>query len=143
MANQLKYWWECESCGAKPSFPDTVEMQIGAFIWDRVRKDWDQGLLVRECSKCKERSLRIAYDFPQHGLVFRVKHIVGVQDIESYVPMMWEFYEIRNPSLSKYQFNYLTGRNPMGLKTAAIVSAEELKRLFMLYCEKTGRSTFP
>ena len=82
MENKHKYWWQCESesCKAKASFPNTVGAQIAAFIWDTLSRDWNQDLLLRECPRCKERRLRIAYDFPQHGFVFMVKHIVGVQD---------------------------------------------------------------
>ena len=57
--------------------------------------------------------------------------------------MMWEFYETGNPNLSKYDFTYLNGRNPKGLNSPAIISSEELKELFDLYCKRTERSTFP
>jgi hypothetical protein len=142
--NKYKYWWECESCEAKASFLDTVGAQIATFIWDTLSKEWDQELLLRECPQCKERRLRIAFDFGRgDGKVFRVNHIVGTYSTESYVPMMKEFYEVGNPNLCKYDFTYLNGRNPTGLKSPAIVSAQELRDLFRLYCEKTNRNSFP
>ena len=138
------YWWECESCKEKTSFRDTVGVEIAAFIWDTLSNDWDQTLLLRECSRCKGRRLRITFNFPrQNRSVFRVKHIIGTFITNSYLAMMWEFYEIGNPNLSKYDFTYLTGRNPYGLKSPAIISSEELKELFNLYRNKTEQNTFP
>lgn len=137
-----KYWWECESCHAQASFPDTVGAEIAAFIWDTLSKNWDQDLLLRQCTRCNERRLRIAFNFGSaHPYVFRVNHIVGIFADKEYVPLLKEFYEVSKPDQPKYDLTYLRGRNPAGLKKPAIVSGEEMKELFKLFCEKTKRAS--
>lgn len=111
------YWWECENCGQHGGeFREATGCSsIAAFIRAKLLpSDWDQSLLLRECKQCGQHSCRITYDFPRkERLVFRLVHAVGLE-LDDYLPVMWEFYEVGEPHTLKFDFKYLLGRNPTG-----------------------------
>lgn len=146
------YWWSCEkeACRSEFEFEDLRKSSgagsIAAFIRDvLLRKNWDQALLLQQCPRCGQRSARITYDFPRrkNPLVFRVANIVGLDWGISYLPMMWGSHKVGDPVEVIYDFKYLEGRNPKGLGNPAIFKEGDLAELFALYCEKTGRRSFP
>jgi hypothetical protein len=142
------YWWECEKCSKQFDFKSSKcgSEGIAHFIQDYLRKNWDQNLLIQECPECKILSLRIAYEFPKKKdkLSFRVYNIVGIDyDNGAYIPMMWATKELPYNEEILYDFKYISGRKNFGLSKAAIFSQEDLKKLFRLYCEKTGAELFP
>ncbi len=101
------YWWQCTRCGySPPSFKSVCKSRgIVHFLRDELLlAKWDQELLVRQCPSCRERSLRITYEFPrQKKETIRVLHIVGV-DRGDYLPMMWETSP--SPDLTKRWFDF-------------------------------------
>jgi hypothetical protein len=140
------YWWECEKCGQQSDFRTACgSAGMAHFIQDQLKKNWDQPLLVRDCPGCGSHSLRIAYEFPKRQRqLFRVYHIVGIDwDNGAYVPMMWATRESPFDGELIYDFKYIGGRRARGLNRPAVFSRSDLKRIFGLYCEKTGVESFP
>jgi hypothetical protein len=139
------YWLQCQRkiCKYEGAEYWTVTgcNSAAAYIWDKVSKKWDQSLLLMICPKCKRRSLRITYAFPRREdrEVVQVIHVVGIRLGDNYTPMMWESRPISRPKLQWFQFNYLSGRGPFGLKAPAVLSYAEIRRLFALYRSKTGK----
>ncbi len=58
------------------------------------------------------------------------------------LPMMWETSKADSQGPHLFDFKYLLGRNILGLTRPAIFSREDLRKLFDLYCQKTGELTF-
>ena len=140
------YWWECEKCSKEFDFQSACGSEgIAHFIQDYLKIDWDQNLLIQNCPDCKTHSLRIAYEFPKKDKQsFRVYHIVGIDwNNGAYVPMMWSTRESSYDGDMIYDFKYICGRKTFGLNRAAVFSQQDLKRIFQLYCEKTGINSFP
>lgn len=141
------YWWQCEKCGVESNFPEVCKSRgITHYIWDvLLPSSWDQTKLVQDCKNCGSSSLRITYQFPKKNekVLIRVKHIVGMEADENYIPMMWETYQVGYENNSLFDFKYIVGRNIYGLNKPAVFSREDLKKLFALYCEKTGCLEFP
>lgn len=140
------YWWECEKCEKQFDFNTACGSPgIAHYIQDHLKKDWDQTLLVRDCPDCKSHSLRIAYEFPKRERqLFRVYHVVGIDwNNGAYVPMMWVTKESPYSGEMIYDFKYICGRQTFGLNKSAVFSQNDLKRIFDLYCEKTGVKSFP
>jgi len=138
------WWWECEKCSKTFDFQHVCDSEnIASFIQDKLRKNWNQDLLIQKCPKCRSRTLRIAYEFPREKREhFRVYHIVGIVDGE-FIPMMFETKGRPKYKDSLFDFKYIVGRSPFGLNKAAVFSKEDLKELFKLYCKKTGMQSFP
>jgi len=141
------YWWECEKCGKQV---DDFMIACGSpgiayYIQDKLKQDWDQSLLVRDCPACHNHSLRIAYEFPKREKqFFRVYHVVGIDFNNGvYVPMMWVTKELPYDGEMIYDFKYICGRKTFGLNRAAVFSQDDLRRIFALYCQKTNIPTFP
>lgn len=140
------YWWECEKCLTTFDFqPACGSAGIAHFIQDRLKKEWDQSLLTQICPGCGTKTLRIAYEFPgKERESFRVYSIVGIDDDDGkYIPMMFETKETPKCDVSVYDFKYLKKRSTFGLNKAAIMSQDNLRKIFDLYCQKTGRKSFP
>ena len=136
-----KYWWQCTSCGDRPSWLSVCESKsIAAFIWDElVPSGWDQKLLRRTC-KCKRRSLYITYRL-QRGDTERVsiKHIVGLKLADDYLPMMWETFRHATPKTTWMDFRYQRTRNPWGLTKRVALQRAQLSRLLKAFEKITGR----
>ena len=136
-----KYWWQCTSCGDRPSWLSVCESKsIAAFIWDELEpSSWDQKLLRRVC-KCKRRSLYITYRL-QRGDTERVsiKHIVGLKLADDYLPMMWETFRHATPKTTWMDFRYQRARNPWGLTKRVALQRAQLSRLLKAFEKITGR----
>ncbi len=142
------YWWECEGCSQQVGFKEvTGTSSIYGFLWGKlVPSEWDQKLLVRTCAKC-QGSMRITYDFPREEKeTVRVHHVVGLVLVGgNYLPMMWEGAFKSEPDTHFYDLKYL-GRGKGGLRglnRPAVLSQEDLKNLFALYCRTVGVEKFP
>jgi hypothetical protein len=134
------YWLQCD-CGYDGAKYSQVTgcNSAAAYIWDRVRVNWDQALLLMRCPECKQPSLRITYAFPRKDReVVQVIHIVGLHLDGDYTTMMWESRPLSNPRLQWFHFNYLGRRNPFSLNRAAVLSHDQLRGLFALYENRTG-----
>jgi hypothetical protein len=57
--------------------------------------------------------------------------------------MMWVTKESPYSGDMNYDFKYICGRKAFGLNKAAIFSQGDLRRIFSLYCQKTGVASFP
>lgn len=141
------YWWQCENCVTESTFQEACDSRgIAHFIWDvLIPSSWDQTKLVKNCKNCGKQSLKITYQFPKkkEKVVFRVIHIVGINPFEDYIPMMWETYQVGYEKDSIFDFKYVVGRSIYGLNKPAVFSRDDLKKLFALFCEKTGSLEFP
>ena len=124
----------------------TDGLGVGKYIRDRIiNSGWDQTLLQSACPQCNNSNaqMRITYQFPKRKTdVLQVLHMVGLVYPEDpdYVPMLWETANLSRPDESLFQFNYILGKNVMGLRTAAVLGLEEIKGLLELYREKTGKA---
>jgi len=135
------YWLQCD-CGYDCAEYSQVTgcTSAAAYIWDRVRVNWDQALLLMRCPECKQLALRITYAFPRKDReVVQIIHIVGLCLDGNYTPMMWESRPLSRPRLQWFHFNYLGGRNPFTLNRAAVLSTDQLRQLFALYKNRTGK----
>ncbi len=136
-----RYWWQCISCGDRPSWLAVCESKsVAAFIWDELAPSgWDQKLLRRMC-KCKRRSLYITYRL-KRGDVERVsvKNIVGLMLEEDYLPMVWETFRHATPKTTWVDFKYQRGRNPWGLTKRLVLQKPQLSLLLRAYQKATGR----
>ncbi len=136
-----RYWWQCTSCGDRPTWLAVCESKsIAAFIWDELEPSgWDQKLLRRTCS-CKRRSLYITYRL-KRGDTDRVsvKHIVGLMLEEQYLPMVWETFRHSSPKTSWVDLKYQRGRNPWGLTKRVALQKPQLSRLLRAYEKATGQ----
>lgn len=148
--NSLAYWWacdngECQNHQAQLPFKETVKVGIVGFLWDELSRAWDQSLLAKECKACRRGALRITYDFPRADPErIRVVHIVGLRrENDPFLQMMWEGIPDTGAGQHWFDFKYLYGRNWRGLKSPCVLEQEELRAVFALYCEKTGRTSFP
>jgi len=143
------YWWQCENCRPDSSFLEACgSKSIAHFIWDvLLPSSWDQSKLLLHCKNCGQQSIRITYEFPRKEKeVFRVIHIVGIGPLfDEYIPMMWETYQVGNGKgeVTLFDFKYIGKRSVWGLNKPAVFSRDDLKRLFALFCEKTGSLEFP
>jgi hypothetical protein len=135
-----RYWWQCTSCGDRPSWLTvSPSRSIAAFIWDELAPSgWDQSLLSRKCN-CKRRSLRITYRF-RRGDPERVcvKHIVGLGSDGDYVPMLWETFRHSSPRTTWIDLKYQRGRNPWGLTKRLVLEKAQFRRLLRAYERVTG-----
>ena len=135
------YWWQC-SCGNKTKCLQGLEGAVPAHLRRIIDSGFDQRLLKQDCPKCKGlKSMRITFEFPKNPTgKLQLLHMVGLvwEDTE-YVPMLWEMTPLDNPAKKMFEFNYMTGRNPRGLKTAAVLSLGDIRTLLELYKEKTGK----
>jgi hypothetical protein len=146
------YWWECEGCGKSVDFPNaTGAGGITRFIRDiLLPSDWDQSLLLRQCTACDKPLLRMTYEFPRgkETVSLHTVHIVGL-DKDEYLPMMWETCPMDSPQerwLSEerwFDFKYINKSSIFGLNKPAVFLQDELRRLFDLYRTKTGVTNFP
>ena len=61
------YWWSCEKCKKEFAFKDVTDNStIYHFIWKTLLpSNWDQEKLLLACPNCKNKSLRITYEFPR------------------------------------------------------------------------------
>ena len=141
-----KYWWQCISCGSRPAWLDVCESKsIAAFISDELAPSgWDQKLLRRTCKSCKRRSVYITYRL-QRGDPERVsvKHIVGLNLKDDYLPMVWETFRHATPKARWIDFKYQRGRSPWGLSKRLVLQKSNLSRLLQNYQKATGRSLYP
>jgi pyridoxal/pyridoxine/pyridoxamine kinase len=141
------YWWQCESCMKRFSFPQACNSKgIAHFIRDIILPNgWEQQHLLRICTACNQHSLRIAYEFPRKEKeIHLVKSIVGLGIVTSiYLPMMWETYTLDSTSIMLFDFKYINGRNIRGLNRPAVFSQQDLQDIFKLYCNKNNRDFFP
>jgi hypothetical protein len=89
--------------------------------------------------------MQIAYDFKrQKRETVVVNHIVGLEpNPDHYMPMMWEGAFMSDPESRLFDFKYQIQRQNWGLNKPAVLSREDLQRLFKLYCELTGELNFP
>jgi hypothetical protein len=135
-----RYWWQCISCGDKPAWLAVCESRsIAAFIWDELAPSgWDQRLLRRKC-KCKRHSLYLTYRL-KRGDPERVsvKHIVGLELDEEYVPMLWETFRHSSPKVKWVDFKYQRGRSPWGLTKRLVLKKAQLAALMRAYDHATG-----
>ena len=136
-----RYWWQCISCGERPTWLAVCESKsIAAFIWDELAPSgWDQRLLRRKCT-CKRRSLYITYRL-KRGDPERVsvRHIVGLVLEDEYVPMIWETFRHASPTKKWVDFKYQRGRSPWGLTKRLVLEQAHLSRLLGAYHKATGR----
>ena len=134
-----KYWWQCTACGARPTWLAVCESKsIAAFIHDELAPSgWDQRLLRRTC-ECRRRSLYITYRL-KRGDPERVsiRHIVGLQLEDGYLPMLWETFRHGAPRTRWIDFKYQRGRSPWGLAKRLVLTRPHLARLLRAY-EKLG-----
>lgn len=140
------YWWECASCGAKQDFQDVCESKgITHYIWDAlIPSGWEQTNLLKKCKACGQNELRITYIFPRaEETHLQVKHLVGLGPFEKYVPMMWETIPDGAREGTWIDFKYVNGRNIRGLNRPAVLSKEDIGKLFHLYRDRTGDKSFP
>jgi len=141
------YWWECENCPSQFGFLKVCDSKgMSHYIRDvLLPNNWDQERLFIECPACNKRTLRIAYEFPRANKeTIRVIHIVGIGSTkDDYIPMMWETLRKPYDGNTWFDFKYINNRSIYGLNKPAVFEQEDLKKLFQLYCEKTGTTTFP
>jgi hypothetical protein len=78
-------------------------------------------------------------------MLLRVIHIVGCppQKDPDYLPMMWEVSPVCDPDDRWFQFNYIRGRNPLGLSRAAVFDVGNLSTILAMYRDRTGASVLP
>jgi hypothetical protein len=140
-----RYWWQCTSCGERPTWMAVCKSKsIAAFIWDELAPSgWDQSLLRRTCT-CKRRSLYITYRL-KRGDPERVsiKHIVGLNLADDYLPMIWETFRHATPRTRWIDFKYQRGRSPWGLTKRLVLTQPHLSRLLSTYEKATGRRLSP
>ena len=73
------------------------------------------------------------------GSITRVLHIFGVQESETYLPMMWETYFKDNKGNNLFDFKYLTKGNNIGLSKPAVLAREIIHEIFHRYEMATGK----
>jgi hypothetical protein len=136
-----RYGWQCQSCGARPSWLAVcASKSIAAFIADELAPSgWDQQLLRRKC-ECGRRSLYITWKL-QRGDPERVsaRHIVGLVLADAYVPMIWGTFRHATPRTTWIDFKYQRGRSPWGLTKRLVLPQAHLARLLRAYAKATGR----
>jgi len=141
------YWWECTTCEVKFDFLDVCESSgITHYIWDvLIPSSWEQSQLLKKCPECNNEALRITYVFPRaNEMHIKVKHIVGLGPFDDvYVPMMWETIPDGSKDETMLDFKYINGRNILGLNKPAVLSKEDIRKLFQLYRDRTGDRDFP
>lgn len=140
------YWWECSNCSTIYDFPTICEsLGITHYIWDiLLPSGWNQRHLTKKCLKCGRDSLRITYIFPRTDKThLQVKHLIGLQPLGDYLPMLWETIPNGNITGTWIDFKYVNGRNIWGLNKPAVFTREKIRNLFDLYREITGDSDFP
>ena len=145
------YWWACDNRACQNrqsqlSFRNTLRgVGIVAFLWDQLSHNWDQSLLTRNCPACGGESLRITYDFRRREPErIRVVHIVALRrEGDPFLQMMWEGIPHSGQGQHWFDFKYMNGRNARGLNRPCIFEQQQLREIFALYCEKTGRPQFP
>jgi len=142
------HWWQCDKCEFQSDFRSIVDCGIVAFFWDILSKDWEQGLLVRDCTQCGEKSMRITYKFPRSEQeVISTYHIVGLSGSNfEYLPMLWEGTPRSDPHARWFDFKYLGDQRKRGaywgLNKPAVLTSDDLRRLIDLYEAKTGSKLF-
>lgn len=134
------YWWRCTSCGF-----EVQDVPVpGCIRKEMIECEWDQSKLTRACPKCKiPVGMRITYEFPNNPVgTVQVIHIVGLYDPDDaeYVSMLWETVALANPSEPMFQFNYMRGSNPKGLRTVPVLSLDGIGTMLELYQQRTGKS---
>lgn len=145
MGSVARYWWQCLSCGERPTWPAVCgSRSVAAFIWDELAPSgWDQRLLLRKC-QCNRRSLRITYRFrgsdPER---ISVRHIVGLTPDGGYLPMLWETFRHSAPARRWVDFKYQRGRSPWGLTKRLVLERRQLARLLRAYERATGAAVAP
>ena len=89
---------------------------------------------------CKRRSLYITYRL-KRGDPERVsiRHIVGLQLEDAYLPMLWETFRHGAPRTRWIDFKYQRGRSPWGLSKRLVLTRAQLARLLRAYEKATGR----
>ena len=119
---------------------------IVTFIWDQLNKlNWDQSILVRECSHCNQKSFRITYHFPRKvdQVTLSVLNIIGlIANNDGYMPMIWETQPLQYPDEKWIDFKYMNGRNSWGLNKPAVLDKENLRSLAELYKVHSGKTLF-
>jgi hypothetical protein len=135
-----RYWWQCTSCGERPTWLSVCDSRsIAAFIWDELAPSgWDQRLLRRTCT-CGRRSLFISYRL-RRGDPDRIsiKHIVGLSPKGDYLPMLWETFRHSRPRTPWVDFKYQRGRSPWGLSKRLALTKTQLAQLLRKYEHATG-----
>ena len=140
-----RYWWQCISCGARPTWASVCESKsIAAFIWDELAPSgWDPSLLRRTCA-CRRRSLYITYRL-KRGDPERVslRCAVGVALPDDTLAMLWETFRHGTPRTRWIDFKYQRGRSPWGLTKRLVLEQPHFSRLLRTYEEATGRRLTP
>ena len=138
------YWWECTRCGRRARFSSVTESNsLAAYIWDvLVPSGWNQGTLLKACTRCAKHAMRIAYEFPrrENERLF-VMVIVGLtpEKGDTFVPMLWESARGRRLNKRWFDFKYIQGRSNFGLNRPPVFSAGSLREVLRLYRRKTGK----
>jgi hypothetical protein len=130
-----RYWWQCTSCGARPSWLEVCDSRsVAAFVWDELAPSgWDQRLLRRRCV-CRRNSLRITQKFRRGDPeLVSVRHIVGLQSGDDYLPMLWDTFRHSDPRAHWIDFKYQRGRSPWGLTKRVVLEKKDLSRLLRAY----------
>ena len=141
-----KYWWQCIACGDRPAWLAVCESKsVAAFIWDELAPSgWNQTLMRHTCKSCKRRSVYITYRL-QRGDPERVsiKHVVGLNLEDEYVPMVWETFRHATPRTTWIDFKYQRGRSSWGLTKRLVLQHSHFARLLRSYEKATGRRLAP
>ena len=119
METMPPYWWECTECGKQQlDFKATCGSRgIVHFLWDQMLPaQWDQSLLVKQCSSCMKQGVRITYLFDREEKpeTVRTVHIVGIQPSSDRLVMMWETSSKSDLSQRWFDFKYVKGRKHLG-----------------------------
>lgn len=138
-----KYWWQCTACGERLAWLAVCESRsVAAFIWDELAPSgWDQALLRRTCPACRRRAVYITHRL-KRGDPERVsvRHVVGLNLADEYVPMVWESFRHASPRTRWMDFKYQRGRSPWGLAKRLVLEQPQLSRLLAAYRKATGRT---
>lgn len=139
------YWWQCTGhVDHAIEFSALVPGGLTRFFFALASSAWDQSKLVQVCPTCKAE-MRIGYEFPRQRAPERLLllHAVGLAQYgPDYLPMLWES-QAAGETESWFDIKYVSYSNgrysSFGLMRPAVLSRDDIRRLFDTYRQVTGR----
>ena len=147
------YWWQCDKNSNhwhKEFIISNKDVGLVRFFYELAKTNWDQSLLINNCTEDCDGKMRLTYDFPRQNDPERLSaiHIIGISNEHpEYLPMLWESKPHSYDDMY-FDFKYVSwsedrGYNVYGLAKPAVFNKSDLKKLFENYHEIVGHDIIP